>query len=259
MGDWESLFFVVLFASIVLSPFVYQALIGLSGFHWLLLGGTSVVILVASLLDFDALRVGKMSVVEPIYAMEVIVSIALATLVVGELITIQQFVLVLALLVGVVLVANKRFSGMHMRTLEKGIWTAVLATIGMGTSNFLFGYGAREMDALIITWFTSVFMTIVTFFYIIFVQRSHSLGRDWRHNKWLILGVGSADVVAWVSYASSTLYLPIGLATGLTEVYIALAVVLGLFFNREKLRLHQYIGLVLSIFAAITLAFTIEM
>ncbi len=259
LGDWESLFFVVLFASVVLSPFVYPSLVSLSVFHWLILGGTSGIILVASLLDFEALRIGKMSVVEPIYAMEVIVSIALATLVVGEFITYGQFMLILVLLVGVVLVANKRFSGMHMRTLEKGIWTAVLATIGMGTSNFLFGYAAREMDALIITWFTSVFMTVVTLVYILFVQRSHSLGRDWRHNKWLILGVGLADVIAWVSYASSTLYLPIGLATGLTEAYIALAVVLGMFFNKEKLRLHQYVGLVASIAAAIALAFTIEL
>ncbi len=259
MGDWESLFFVTLFASVVLTPFVYNSFGNLNAFDWLVLGGTSVIILIASLLDFDALRVGKMSVIEPIYAMEVIVAIALATLVVGELITLPQFLLVLGVILGVILVSNKKFTGMHVRLLEKGIFAAVLAAVGMGASNFLFGYAAREMDALIITWFTSVFMTIVTLVYILVVQRSHSIGRDWRHNKWLILGVGFFDVIAWVGYASSTLYLPIGLATGLTEAYIALAVLLGIFFNKEKLRFHQKIGLILSIVAAIALAFTIEM
>jgi drug/metabolite transporter (DMT)-like permease len=258
LGDWEALFFVTLFASIVLAPFVYPSFAGLGAFDWLVLGGTSVIILVASLLDFDALRVGKMSVIEPIYAMEVIVAIALATLIVGEVISTTQFLLVIGIILGVILVSNKRLGAMHVRLLEKGLLAAVLAAIGMGASNFLFGYAAREMDALIITWFTSIFMTIATFGYLIFVKQSHSLVRDWRHNKWLILGVGLFDVMAWVGYASSTLYLPIGIATGLTEAYIAVAVILGIIFNKEKLRIHQKLGLVLSVAAAIALAFTLE-
>ena len=80
LGDWEALFWIVLFATIVLLPFVYPTLAILSGYDWLILGLTSIVILVSSLLDFEALRVGKVSVVEPIFAMEVPVTIALATL-----------------------------------------------------------------------------------------------------------------------------------------------------------------------------------
>src|ERR1700722_16118091 len=71
LGDWEALFFITLFATIVLFPFVYPALSALSGYEWLVLSCTSVVILVAALFNFEALRIGKISIVEPIYAMEV--------------------------------------------------------------------------------------------------------------------------------------------------------------------------------------------
>lgn len=258
LGDWEALFFIVLFASIVLLPFVYDSLKILTLFDWFVLTLTSVVILVASLFDFEALRVGKVSVVEPIFALEVPVTVALATLVVGEHLSEKQLGLIALLLVGIVLVSNRKFSHMHVRTIEKGVVVAIITTIGMGSANFLFGFGSRATDPLMITWFTSVFMTIATFVYLAYRKELHKLGLNWRHNKKLILAVGMADTAAWVGYSASALYIPIGVATGLTESYIALAALLGLFFNKEKLRVHQLVGLGLAVVAAIILASTVE-
>lgn len=258
LGDWEALFFIVLFASIVLLPFIYSALSLLTVYDWFVLTLTSVVILVASLLDFEALRVGKVSVVEPIFALEVPVTVALATFVVGEHLTHEQYGLIALLLIGIVLVSNRRFSHMHMRTLEKGVFVAILTTIGMGSANFLFGFGSRATDPLMITWFTSVFMTIATFVYLARARELHKLKLNWRHNRSLILAVGLADTAAWVGYSASALYIPIGVATGLTESYIALAALLGLAFNKEKLRAHQLLGLGVAVIAAIVLASTVE-
>ena len=70
-----------------------------------------------------------------------------------------------------------------------------------------------------------------------------------------ILSVSCADNIAWIAFSTSTLFLPIGLVTGMTESYIALAALLGIFFNREKLRHHQQFGLILSVCAVIVLAF----
>src|SRR5690242_17315 len=104
LGDWEALFFVVFFATIVLLPFVYERLTVLTGFDWAILSLTSVVILGASLLDFEALRVGKMAIVEPIYAMEVPITIALSTFLIGEYLTKTQLLLVAGVILGVLLV-----------------------------------------------------------------------------------------------------------------------------------------------------------
>lgn len=258
LGDWEALFFITLFATIVLSPFVVYELHLLSATDFLILGGTSVVILVAGLLDFEALRVGKISVIEPIYALEIPITVALATLVIGEILTSNQIVLVLILLAGIFLVSNKQLGGLHRRMLEKGVLTAILATIGMGLANFLFGFAARETGPLMINWFTSAFMAAATLLYLLYTHRGGDILHSWRKNKRLILAVGFFDNVAWVSYSTSVLYLPIAIATSLSEIYIALGAILGLMYNREKLHLHQKGGLIISVAAAMALAFISE-
>ena len=68
------------------------------------------------------------------------------------------------------------------------------------------------------------------------------------------MGVGLIDNGAWLAYSYSTLYIPITIATSISESYIALAALLGLVFNGEKLRRHQFIGLFLAIISAVILA-----
>jgi drug/metabolite transporter (DMT)-like permease len=256
IGDWEALFFITFFGTVLLLPFVLKNLELLSFYDWLVLTGTSVVILVAALLDFDALRVGKISIIEPIYAMEVPITIALATFLVGESLSSVQLMLMIVLLIGIFLVASKHFGRMRIRTLEKGVVFAILATIGMGLSNFLFGFASRATDPLMINWFTSAFMAIATIIYLLYTRQGWKVLHNWSKNKRLILGVSFSDNLAWIAYSTAILYLPIGLTTGLTESYIALAAVLGLIFNKERLLNHQKLGLVVSVVAAVSLAFT---
>ncbi|MBV9159523.1 MAG: DMT family transporter [Candidatus Kaiserbacteria bacterium] len=257
LGDWEALFFITLFAAIVLYPFVYSSLALYSAFEWLVLVLTSFVIFVAGLLDFDALRVGKISAVEPIYALEVPITLALTTFVLGERVTALQFALILILLAGIFLVSNKHLGSVRFKSLERGVWTAFFATIGMGVSNFLFGFGARATDPLMINWFTSAFMAASCFIYLAYVGELHKLLVHLRHNKTLIISVSIADNLAWVAYSTSVLYMPIGIAIGLSESYIALAAVLGLAINKERLRVHQKAGILIVVGAAMALAYTI--
>ena len=46
------------------------------------------------------------------------------------------------------------------------------------------------------------------------------------------------DNLAWVAFAYATLYVPIAIATGISESYIALAAALGIIINKEKLKKH---------------------
>ena len=256
LGDWEALFVITAFAMVVLFPFIYGTLSTLSTSDWLILSGTSFVIFVAALLDFDALRVGKIAVIEPILALEVPVTVALATFILGEKMTPLQIGLIISLLVGIYLVSNKRLSGIHARTLERGVLVAIIATLGMGLANFLYGFGARETTPLMINWFTSTFMAIATLAFLVYTKQTWKLWHNFKKNKGLILAVSVSDNIAWVAYSASALYLPIGIATGLTESYIVLAALLGLTFGGERLIRHQKFGLVVAVVSAITLAFT---
>ncbi len=257
-GDWEALFFITIIGSIILLPFVWDDVVHLTATEWLILSGTSALILTASLFDFNALRVGKIAVIEPIFAMEIPITIALASFFIGEKLTFLQFTLVALLLLGIFLVTNKRFGQFRKKLIEKGVWFAVIATVGMGASNFMFGIASRATDPLMINWFTSVFMATATLGYLLYKGHAGEIINHWRHSKRLLLGVGLIDNMAWVAYSISTLHMPIAVATALTESYIALAAILGITLNKEKLRLHQYTGLILTVVAACALAFTVE-
>lgn len=256
-GKWAALFYVTAIGAIALLPFIWGELkmILASPNDLFILIITSVIVLFAALFDFEALRVGKISVIEPIFAFEVPITVALAALILGERLMPAQYLLVVLLLIGIFLVATKHFH--HYRTihLEKGVWAAVFATIGMGAVNFLFGVAAREVSPLMINWFTSVFLAAATLIAMIGKSGLGQLKHDWHNSKGLIIGVGVIDNLAWIFYAYATLYIPIAIAVGISESYIALASGLGLMLNREKLKPHQFLGLILAVVAVIVLAF----
>lgn len=259
-GDWIALFFVTIIGAILLLPFVWSDIPSLFTHtnNLLFLLGTSVVLLIAGLLDFEALRRGKISVIEPIYAFEVPVTVGLSIFVLHEQLTTMQTMMVILLMIGIFLISTKTFGHFKNLHAERGVFLAIGATIGMGIINFLFGIGAREISPLAINWFTSAFLAIICLLYIIGTNNVRALTADWRGNKKLVSVTGVFDNLAWVAYAYAAIYMPIAIATSLTESYIALAAMLGLIYNKEKLRTHQYVGLIVCVVAAIILAFITE-
>ncbi len=258
-GDWLALFYVTAFAAIVLFPFVYQDIAQAFATHGPLLLLVSVVIFIAALWDFEALKEGKISVVEPIYAMEIPITALLALVVIREALTPLQMLLIVVSVFGIFLISTRSFGHFKHVRLERGIWYAILATIGMGFSNFLFGFSAREVDPLMVVWTTSIFMASACFVYLIVTGRAREIVPDFRHHKRLIVNMGFFDAVAWVSFSYACLTLPIAIATSISEAYIVLAAGLGLVFNKERLKLHQYLGFVVAVVSLILLAYITDM
>ncbi len=253
-GDWLSLFYVTAFAAIVLFPFVWKDIAAAVSEQGPLLLLVSVVIFVAALFDFEALKEGKISVVEPIYAMEIPITAILALVIINEALTPLQVGLIVVSVFGIFLITTRSFGHLKHVRLERGIWYAILATFGMGLSNFLFGFSSRELEPLMIVWVTSMFMATACFVYLAANGRLREVARDFRHHKRLIMNMGFFDTLAWVSFSYACLYLPIAIATSISEAYIVLAAGLGLVFNRERLKPHQYLGFALAVVALIALA-----
>jgi len=255
-GDWIALLYITAFASIVLLPFVYKDLTRIFTFNsgLLLLLLHSVVLIFAALFDFEALRIGKLSVMEPIYALEVPVTAALATFVIKERLSNIQTVLVISLMIGIFLVATKSFNFLKHVTVERGVFYAVTATIAMGGVNFLFGVSARVTNPMTVNWFTSLFLAVVCLIYLLMNSKMSLVAEDFKKSKKLVLSVSFFDNFAWVAYAYSILFIPIAISVALSESYIALAALLGLIFNKEKLKSHQFAGMVLTIVSAVVLA-----
>jgi drug/metabolite transporter (DMT)-like permease len=215
----------------------------------------SFIILCAGLLDFEALRIGKISVIEPIYALEIPVAAFLAAYVIHEKLTVAQIIFIVSIMVGIFLISTTSFRSLRNLHAEKGVWQALFAAISMGAVNFLFGVGSRETSPLMINWFTNVFISFVALVYLTFHSRLKELIDNFESQRILIFNVSFFDNLAWITFSYAMLFIPIAVATGISEGYIAFAGALGLAFNKEKLRRHQWIGFFLVVIAIILLAF----
>ncbi len=255
-GSWMALFYITCFGAIVLFPFVYSDLGSVFIQHkgLLVLAIASLVITFSGILDFQALKVGKISVVEPIYALELPITAGFAAFIIGERLSFLQTFFIIAIMVGIFLVATKSFKQYKKLKWEKGVWLAILATVAMGVVNFLFGVASRETSPLMVSWFSRTFMALVTLVYLIKFSSAHEIIKGWKVNKRLILAVGFIDSLAWVAFSYAMLYIPIAIATGISESYIAIAAALGIFINKEKLKKHQWVGLAVCLMAAVILA-----
>ena len=257
VGDIEALFFVTAFGAVVLLPFVYKnigALFASSSDTMLILAVLCVVLLLAALLDFEALRVGKLAVVEPIWSFEVPVAALLAFFILGEEVTVLQILIIVALLVGLALVSLKKEFRLKHLWLERGTLLALLGAVFMGAANFFMGWGARVTDPIMANFVTDVFIAVVTG---LILFRRGNVGasiRDMSRNGSVLLQMSIADKTAWVAFAFAMTLAPIAVTVALSESYIIIAVLLGLALNRELLCRHQKIGLALAITAAIILA-----
>lgn len=257
IGDWEALFFITLFGAVVLFPFAYKnvpAVFAGPSNTLLVIGVLCVILFFAAILDFEALRIGKLAVVEPIWSFEVPVSAALAFFILAERINLLQILLIIALLVGLALVSLKSKFQFRKLLLEKATVLALFGAVMMGAANFFMGWSARLSDPIMANFLSDAFIAVVTFVILIASGRFSRTVSDIVANKNVLLPMSIADKTAWVAFAFAMSLVPIGVAVALSESYIIIAVILGLVINKEKLRLHQKLGLITAIISAIILA-----
>ncbi|NYZ80083.1 DMT family transporter [Candidatus Micrarchaeota archaeon] len=252
IGDWETLLVITLFGMIALTPFIWNELNTIpAGIIPLTIA--SVVLFFAALFDFEALKEGKLAIIEPVLAFEIPLTVLLAYFMLGETLTMTQIVLVCAILLGLAMLSHKSRKITRM-TIEKGALIGVLGAAFMGAANFFVGYGSRITSPLLINWFINVFITLACFTFLLFSGRLTKFATHLNDNKKLLFSLTFLDNGAWIAYAFAAALIPIGIVVSISESYIALAVMLGLFVNKEKIKTHQKIGLILALAGAITLA-----
>jgi len=216
-GDWKTLFIISMIGSIILTPFVYKdieliAALNNSTFFILLAGSLS--LFTGSLIDFEALKKGKIVVVEPIYTLEIPVTIILAITIINEPLEAVHLALILFLLSGILLVSLKSHHLSKRAWLEMGVVLAVITALFMGASNFLIGFSSSIIHPLVVIWFVSIVGTFLGFFYLMLHKRLLSVHNDIKNNKNL-LAIGIIDNLAWIAFALSVLSIPISIAVAI--------------------------------------------
>jgi uncharacterized membrane protein len=157
-------------------------------------------------------------------------------------------------MIGLTLVSLKKHHLSKKAWLESGVLLAVGAAALYGLADFLVGFGSRITNPLVVIWFVSLTVTIYTLIYIKFKSGVRKMFRDARRTPGLILSMCVLDNLAWIAYAFAVIFIPITIAVAISENYIALAALLGLFIAGEKLMTHQKIGLVMAMASAVALS-----
>jgi len=258
IGDLESLAVIGIIGSIILLPFVWQDI----GLLWsmqnlVLLGVLGVFVFIMSLLNFEALKEGKLSIIDVIITIELPVTVALSIIFMKESLSVYQFMLMGMMIIGLVLTATKSFS--HWKTkLERGVILAILAAILMGLVNFLTAVSSKTISPLLAIWIPWVIFTVICMVVIIRKGELKKFGKNISQFKSLLIITGVVDTLAWVFYSYATKRYDIAIITAITECYPAVAMFLGLWLNREHIRWYQYIGAILALIGSIILALTVN-
>jgi len=257
IGNWETLFLITAFGAIALSPFVIKDIPELFTFNsstFFIMLGASVILLFAALFEFESLKQGKLAIVEPIWSLEIIASTILAFLILNEIINFKQVLLIGFLIIGLILISLKSYHFDKKIWLEKGVFIAVLAAITMGAANFFVGFGARASDGIMMIWFLNCFMALTCLIYLVYNKKIGIMFRQLKENKKPIIGMCILDNAAWLGFALAMAIAPIGITVALSESYIIIPVLLGIYINKEYIRFHQKFGIILAIISAIMLA-----
>lgn len=271
IGIWKSLFFVSLVGFLGFFPFVLPELTDfkLEISDLLLFAAIGLLMILASLADLMALKLGKLSIISPLDGLELPITILIGMLIVGGGVSYPIFALMTLVFVGVILSVfskggleySHRFEdGSYSRTkirFEKGIVYGFLAALGLAGSNILVGFAARQGTPLLTLWMTSALLLTVTFIYLVFTRQLRYLVNDLSKYPGLILMQSVLDNLGWLFYAYAALALPLAIVTSISQGYIVLAVILGYVLNREKILLHQKAGIALAVAAILSISFII--
>lgn len=258
VGVWMSLFFIGIFGTIILLPVASADITRAFNYQYLwLLVFLSIIVAATAIVNFKAFRVGKMAIVAPLMGLELPLTVALGIFIHGEKLSIGQLILSFIVFLGIVL-ATVEFESLgreHKYLIERGVFLGLFAGLGLALTNFLVGIVSQTISPLFTVWFTHTIVALVALAVLITRGEINALCQAFLEYKKIILAASILDNTAWVAYSFATTYIPIAIATTISEGYIALAALLGLWLNREKLHRHQMAGVVISIAGILILSF----
>jgi bacterial/archaeal transporter family protein len=257
IGGLEALAWISIIGSLGILPFVWKDLGLLKNTHNLILIlGLGIVTFIAGKLAFEAFKDGKISVVDVVLEMELPVTIALSFFFLKESLSMMQIVIILFIFFGIILIATKSFS--HLKTkIEKGVLLAFIAALFMGGVDFLTGVSSKTITPLLAIWGQSIVVAIICIIWVLFRERPSSFFKNTMDIKMLILWMSIIDTSAWVFYAFAVRNNEIAIMTAITESYPAIAICLGVWLNKERIMMHQWLGAAMALACSILLSLTV--
>lgn len=256
IGVVESLFFIGITGSVCFFPFVKNDLSAIfSDIPTLaILSLAGVTMFFAALFNFEGLKDGKIAIVEPISSLEMPLTVLLSIVIIAERPSLAQLLLITIIFIGVIftVTTDHKHLHYHKRIFEKGVAFAGIGAVGMALTDFIFGLSSREVSSILTIWFAHTTIMILCFLYILAKLDAKDLFNRFKKYPTIIITQSIADNLAWLCFGLAAVYIPISIAITVSESYIVLAALLGVFLNKEKLNKHQFAGIAI-VFAGVTI------
>jgi uncharacterized membrane protein len=267
IGWLETIWWVNISCFLFLLPLIGPSLAALNGQSILLLVVLGLVAILGATTHFKALETGKLSVVEIILFFELPLTIVLGMTFLKNSLSLYQTLLIFLLFIGVILISldiNKiqqhHFWFFWQRTkffVEKGVWLAAITAVLLALTNFFTAVGAVNVSPILILWFPSALGAAVCLVYFIYRNKLKRVIKDSRPHWVLILATVIIDLLGWLFFSFSMAEKgELAIIATITEGYIVVAMLLGLKFNREKIRGWQYVGVALTVLASLVIGLT---
>jgi len=256
-GNIQSLLFIGIIGLIGLLPFVWKdipSLFYLPNFILILVLG--LLTFAAAVFDFEALKSGKISVVEIVFEIELLVTILLGMFIFKERLTGYQWITITLIFIGIIMMAVKDY---HLKNpkifLERGVLIGLVGSIFMGSVNFLTASSARTISPIMAVWGPALIFSLLSLILIGKREGFKKMKTNIFKYKYIILIMGIFDTLAWVTYAFATTFREVGIITAITESYPAICIMLRVWINKEKVNWHQYLGAGLALTCSFILGF----
>jgi drug/metabolite transporter (DMT)-like permease len=249
IGDIETIAFMSAIGAIGLTPFILSDIPLLFEFqNILIIFILSIAALVAAVLNFEALKQGKLSVIDVVLEIEIPVTVILGFLFFQESLSIVQVSVIGFMMAGITLIATGH-GPLKLRkvVIEKGVFLAVLAAIAMGFVNLLTAVGSRQISPLMIIWTPWTIAAIMSFIFLMKRDGIHKTIKNASKFKSLILAMGIFETAAWLLFAIAVFNNMLSITIAITESFPAVALLLGLWINKERITKYQYAGAVITL------------
>ncbi len=261
IGSYGALFCIGAFGAVIILPFIWRRIPSMFAPDTLFLLLTTLLITaVGALLLFEALKIGKLSVVEPILSTELMITFVISFFFLRETINTMQTILICGVFAGILLVAAHH-EHKHWwqwwkkeRLIEQGVILAAAGAFFSALINTFTALASRDTSPLETIWFVHTGIAIISIIVLGYQEKIQSTFRAARKFWKPVLAQSVLDNVAWIAYSKAALTIPIGITVGITESYVVLSSFLGIVIGKEKLRQHQYWGIAIALVSAITLA-----
>jgi len=264
MGSLNALSWVYFIGSLVLLPWAINSFYLIkTPANFITLFSLGIIECAYGIFVLKAFERGKLSVVDVLFLLELPLTVILGIVFLGEKVDFLQMLLIVSIIFGAILISRRKLSWLEKvwayltgsnKILEKGALLALGAGTISGFYNLMVAISARNISPVLTIWFA---WTISCIFLVIYLWHKKQLAdffRASKDNKKLILAGSILDVLAWLFFAIALSKKELSITTAITESYPAIAVFLGIKFNKEKISTWQLVGAIIALGGSIAIS-----